>query len=455
MKRMGVGVGAVIGAVAVMVLAGPAGAVPSFARQTGWSCAVCHTVFPELTPLGRKFKLNGYVTDAMANPKPGAIEVTEAPPLAAMIIADDAIIKTQPASAGTDEGTDHRGTARFPDQLSLFYAGPITGKLGAFVQLTFAPDAGSIGMDMMDVRYATHFDVFDYDLVLGVDANNNPTSQDTWNTGPAWGFPFVVSSVTPTPAIGPNFANLAGTVASLGAYVWFDDMLYAEFSGYRSAPEAPVAPGDFQAIQRFAPYWRIALQHEEGRFVAEIGTYGMQTATRPNGLDGSVLPDGSFLPISGPTDPEDHTRDVAFDGQLQYLGDAHIVSVRANLIKESSLPDATFGLGGTNNEANSLRFGSLAAEYVWNRKIGVTIAYAMVSGSLDPVLYSSDAGFFANNPDSAGVTYELDYLPWKNAKFAAQYVAYSKFNGDKFNYDGSNRSAADNDTLALIAQLMF
>src|SRR5471032_2898028 len=38
-------------------------AVPSFARQTGMACAACHTVFPELTPFGREFKLNGYVLD--------------------------------------------------------------------------------------------------------------------------------------------------------------------------------------------------------------------------------------------------------------------------------------------------------------------------------------------------------------------------------------------------------
>src|ERR1700682_3298613 len=41
----------------------PGWAVPSFARQTGMACAACHTVFPELTPFGREFKLNGYVLD--------------------------------------------------------------------------------------------------------------------------------------------------------------------------------------------------------------------------------------------------------------------------------------------------------------------------------------------------------------------------------------------------------
>ncbi|MGZ3596844.1 MAG: hypothetical protein ACXWMS_03255, partial [Syntrophales bacterium] len=35
--------------------------VPSFKRQTGMACATCHTVFPELTPFGRSFKLGGFV----------------------------------------------------------------------------------------------------------------------------------------------------------------------------------------------------------------------------------------------------------------------------------------------------------------------------------------------------------------------------------------------------------
>ena len=45
------------------VSSSPAWAVPSFARQTGMACSACHTVFPELTPFGREFKLSGYVLD--------------------------------------------------------------------------------------------------------------------------------------------------------------------------------------------------------------------------------------------------------------------------------------------------------------------------------------------------------------------------------------------------------
>ena len=50
------------------MLSFPAQAVPSFARQTGFDCAQCHTVIPQLTPLGRQFKLDGYT---MSNAKKG------------------------------------------------------------------------------------------------------------------------------------------------------------------------------------------------------------------------------------------------------------------------------------------------------------------------------------------------------------------------------------------------
>ncbi len=39
-------------------------AVPSFTRQTGLQCAVCHSNPPELTAFGRKFKLEGYTLTA-------------------------------------------------------------------------------------------------------------------------------------------------------------------------------------------------------------------------------------------------------------------------------------------------------------------------------------------------------------------------------------------------------
>src|SRR3954452_4726031 len=50
----------VLTAVALMLAATAAHAVPSFARQTGFECTTCHLSWPELTSVGRQFKLGGY-----------------------------------------------------------------------------------------------------------------------------------------------------------------------------------------------------------------------------------------------------------------------------------------------------------------------------------------------------------------------------------------------------------
>jgi len=51
--------------VGIVFLPGTARAVPSYARQTGMPCSVCHTTPPELTSFGRSFKINGYTLTGM------------------------------------------------------------------------------------------------------------------------------------------------------------------------------------------------------------------------------------------------------------------------------------------------------------------------------------------------------------------------------------------------------
>jgi hypothetical protein len=49
----------------------------------------------------------------------------------------------------------------------------------------------------------------------------------------------------------------------------------------------------------------------------------------------------------------------------------------------------------------------------------------------------------------------LQFLPWLNTKLAVQYVWYNKFNGSKNNYDDAGRNASDNNTLYVLAWLVF
>src|SRR5690348_9921090 len=95
-------------------------AVPSYARQTGYTCSVCHTNPPQLTPFGRDFKLKGYgmpgmaLSDKIGNDKD--LSLTKNIPISAMILLSNTSFQsTQPDTQNNSAG--------FPQQLSLFLAG--------------------------------------------------------------------------------------------------------------------------------------------------------------------------------------------------------------------------------------------------------------------------------------------------------------------------------------------
>ncbi len=205
MKSGGGNTRALCGAALLLsVLTAPAAlAVPSFARQTGMACEACHTVYPELTHFGRVFKANGYVLanlkqvrDVTAK-KEQLLELAQTPPLSIMVQASYTQLSTAlPDLSSGAPGVAQNGTAGFPQQLSLFYAGKIAPHFGAFAQLTYENDSGTISMDNVDLRFAdTAILPGDRSRIYGRTLNNNPTAQDLWNPTPAFGFPYASSKV--------------------------------------------------------------------------------------------------------------------------------------------------------------------------------------------------------------------------------------------------------------------
>src|SRR5579862_2212469 len=118
-------------AAAAVGVAPSAYAVPSFARQTGMACEACHTVFPELTHFGRVFKANGYIlsnvkqVQDVSGKKEELLSLAQTVPLSIMAQISYSQMKTgvpDLSNAGAP-GIAQNGTAGFPQQLSLFYAG--------------------------------------------------------------------------------------------------------------------------------------------------------------------------------------------------------------------------------------------------------------------------------------------------------------------------------------------
>ncbi len=419
--------------------------IPSFARQTNLPCSSCHYVFPELTPFGRLFKLNGYTMTGISTiqstykEKSTNLKLLSMLPIAAMIQGShNEIAKSIPGTAND--------VTEFPQQFSLFIAGEISPNFGSFIQVTYDDQSGSFGLDNTDLRFADHTSLFSNDLLYGITLNNNPTVQDVWNTTPAWGFPYASSSVAPTPGAGPMIANLGGLVSGLGAYALYDNLVYGEFSLYhvtkQGGPIPETTADSSMTLAGYAPYWRLALQEQWSSDYLEIGTFGMASRFYPLGIGGSQT---------------DKYTDIGFDAQYEKTFNSDVFIVHTSYITEKQNLDATYAMGGSQNPSLNLNSFKIDANY--NLPVGVafTLAYFLTNGSKDAIIYSPDPvdGYRTNSPNSSGLIAQVTYLPWLNTQFSVQYVAYNKFNGASSNYDGSGRNASDNNTLYVLGWVLF
>jgi hypothetical protein len=287
--------------------------------------------------------------------------------------------------------------------------------------------------------------------------NNNPTVQDVWNSTPAWQAPFDQrSSAALTPSASTQIdGTLGGAVAGLTAYAWWKNSIYAELGLYRSAPQghggtAGAGPLDSTnpngTIVGWAPYWRLAYEHQWNRNSWSLGAYGLSTKTTP-----TTLAVGSA---------SDRFNDVALDSQYQFIGDEQIVSVQGTYIKERQSLDGTLALAvpGADNQKNTLNTFRVGGSYYLRRTYGGSLGYFSTTGSSDATRYQSGTaltGSANGSPNSDGWIAELTYLPWQNVKVTLQYIAYLKFNGASSNYDGLGRNASDNNTLYVLGWFNF
>ena len=104
--------------------------MPSMARQTGMQCASCHTVFPELTPFGRQFKLRGY---SMSIPKNGDATPFEKIPISALLQISRSTSRDVGHSATADENFP-QDRKNIIQAAGLYYGGKIAENTGALVQ---------------------------------------------------------------------------------------------------------------------------------------------------------------------------------------------------------------------------------------------------------------------------------------------------------------------------------
>ena len=426
----------------LMLIPKESSAIPSFARQTNMACNSCHTMFPELNAFGRMFKLNGYtligIEAVQSTNKEGEVtlRLINIPEVSSMLQASYTYTdKKQPDSQNNN--------ISFPQQLSVFLAGEITPKIGGFIQVTYDDQSGSIGLDNSEIRYANQTELASENFIYGFTLNNNPTVQDVWNSTPAWGFPYASSSVAPSPFAATLIeGGLAQSAAGLGAYGFWNNLIYGEFSIYRSAQQgAPNPPNSSSSgvIKTLAPYWRLALQKQFGDHYFELGTFGISTAIYPTGVSGLT----------------DNYTDIGFDLNYEKNFGSNVLTAYTTFIHENQQFNAT--LAEIGNESNNLNSFKIVGNYYLHQQFGFSLAYFSITGDAIPAIYTPQSvdGSANGKPDSNGFIAQFNYLPWFNTKFSIQYVAYSKFNGSSTNYDGSGRNASDNNTVYIDSWLAF
>ena len=436
-----------IGLLGLIGISPAAWSVPSFARQTHQPCTSCHVggFGPALTPFGRAFKRMGYTLEVGSDTKV---------PLSMMLI--ESFTKT--AKAQTSPPADNFSTNDNIElqQASVFLAGRITAHLGVMAQATYSQNGGLLGWDNTDLRYARELTLGGEPVIWGMTLNNNPNVSDTFNTAPAWQYPFTAPDLAPSaPAAPILMGGLAQSVVGATSYMQIGDAIYVEAGGYRSL--SPAFLGDVNAdfvghIAGIAPYARFAYTWNVPSGDIELGAFAFHAALTPPGTDAM----GNAVAITGPTDKY---TDLGIDASYQLLnGSNHAVTLNALYMDERQRLDATYATGGASHLRDSLQALNVNASYWYKHTWGATLGAFANNGSSDLALYGNNG-----SPNTQGGVVELDWSPFgqadswarpfANVRFGLQYTWYTRFSGLVRNVDGAGRLASDNDAIYLYTWL--
>lgn len=394
------------------------------------------------------------ITDAFAAVQKPEEEPGWFPPLAVMLLGG--YTHTQAPDPNWTPGVNHwkandnTGLA----QASLFGGGAMSDNVGVFAQLTYsfpaiADASGKWGWDNVDVRYAQSGQIGGVDVLFGITAHNNPTVQDVWNTAPAWTHPYFTTQLGFT---GPATSTVidgaySQRVAGLGGYLFINDQLYLEATGYKTlgvVAQTRLGADPLTSLGQIAgvaPYGRVAWEQRFGDHNLMVGGFASRFEIAPWSVSGVPVPldtTGNLADV--PYGATNKYTDFGFDTQYQYRGDNYWVILKGAYIREEQRYDAGY-IGGIvpanlTNSLNTLRASSTVAIGNDNRVVA-TGQYFRTWGSPDANLYQGNQD---SVPDTTGFMAELAYLPfgssrapywpWFNTRIGLQYFYYTKYSGD-------------------------
>ena len=442
---------------ASVVVSMDANAIPVFARQTGFKCVACHVggMFPQLTSLGRMFKLTGYT---MGNrPNLDGLEVqNDYPPVAIMVQGAKQYYNN------TSHGINGNSPSSAADLtvVSLFAGGKITDNFGAFMQWTGTKYNGAsasgpgmqsgtqsgyqaAAIDNTEFRYADRTVTPNSDLILGAYINNRAMMSDVWNNFGAWESGWINyfnagNALAPTTYLMGESSQHAAV--GVGGYFFKNKTWYGELAVYKSPTHGPfsvmtagatsVGNAGVTSLLEPSPYFRFAYNKEWGASSFEAGLHGMMSYVYGTPLYGAPTGTSSL-----PGGPVSAYHDIGLDAQYQYVLDPHYFAAHARVTRElmNNTPGQPNWQGFTAlNATDNLTETYMDATYVYEAKYGAQLSYASATGSNDAGLYASTLGGTASptgSPDWRSWTPNIFWQPYQNLRIGYMYTYYTQMGG--------------------------
>jgi hypothetical protein len=407
-------------ALVLLLASTTAQAIPAFARQTGYVCAVCHSSAygggdngPALTPTGMRFKLNGYTDENISGTLPVSAQLIEA--------------HTNPV----------RGNSRTRlSEADLYLAGRLTDHVGGFVKIE-ADNVGSgkynTKLSNLDLRFvAKTLKLGGKDLTLGVSVNNNPGFNDPLAVLPA-------ASTLGPPGVTGTLLNLSSPAAPanrvIGATVYglYDSDWYGEIGTYNSLQasvqdQLGYSVGGDPGKLSDTGYLRFAYMKEFKTQFFSAGVVALNTRrTRPR------------------LGPADDVTDLGYDLTYQYLGN------RQNILQLSyvnifekrdygSTPPSPVVPGLLALAHGDARDQISTAIYTFRQSYGIAVSHMVSTGSRDPARYIP-----YGSPDTTSNLVSVFWVPFGKESFTslanfriyATWFRFSRFNGASTNIFGA------------------
>lgn len=460
----------------MLLATGNALATPAFARQTQKACSDCHINNVELSPYGMKFKLSAYQGGEWVFP------------ISASGIASITSVRSRASSFAPDV-TLPKSSEPILEMGSLTYSGALFGGVGAHVTITgnnantsplYGSDGvqtgtrvgGSLFLDRSQLRYAHPIDLLGPDSSWGLSINNAPGVQDPWANISQSDFFFNTSSLQNAWGIGEMGPTtlidgaLDSQVWGLGAHLNAGHHFYAEFSDYanfhgNSSFLQQGGPRDTLRTS-FNPYWRLAVNGGDDRFLSHLGLFGMSV----------FLTRDSFIPGSAGA----HYVDVGSDAKLQWARDVHSFTLQATFIHEDVHWNArSVGRSHDRQDSQLWTFRGKAS-YDYRRLMGASVFGFTSDGSTDNLYwaynsnpsvitgacnqYTSLLAYCSQNgsPHTTGYGFEVFYAPFDWARVVLQQTYYTSFLGGATfidNTSGNLRQASDNNLTYLYLLLTY